>query len=265
MPCLEFPSISPVMFSIGNLTIRWYSMAYLLGIVAAWFLALHMMKKYELKLTRQQIEDAVFYTTLGIIVGGRLGYVLFYGFDFFWHHPLKIFELWHGGMSFHGGATGAVLGLLYTAYSRKVSFWLLTDLAALFAPIGIFLGRIANFINDELWGRITDVPWAVCFPSGGYFPRHPSQIYEAICEGLIIFVVLNVLWQWRAIRERRGLVSALFVLMYGVFRIIIEYFRQPDEQIGFLFGTITMGQLLSVPVVLFGVLLLWRFALKPLK
>ncbi len=265
MPCLEFPAISPVMFSIGGLAIRWYSMAYLLGIIAAWLLTLRMMKKYDLKVNRQQIEDAVFYTTLGIIVGGRLGYVLFYGFDFFSHHPLKIFELWHGGMSFHGGATGAVLGLLYTAYSRKVSFWLLTDLAALFAPIGIFLGRIANFINDELWGRVSDVPWAVCFPSGGYLPRHPSQIYEALTEGLVIFVVLNLLWHWRAVRERRGLISALFVLMYGVFRIIIEYFRQPDEQIGFLFGTVTMGQMLSLPIVLLGLFLIWRLAFKPLK
>jgi phosphatidylglycerol:prolipoprotein diacylglycerol transferase len=138
-------------------------------------------------------------------------------------------------------------------------------MAALFAPIGIFLGRIANFVNDELWGRVTDVPWAVCFPSGGYLPRHPSQIYEAICEGLIIFAVLNILWRCRAIRERRGVVSALFVLMYGVFRIVIEYFRQPDEQIGFLFGTMTMGQLLSLPVLLLGVFLLWRFTFKPLK
>lgn len=261
----DFPAVSPVALSIGALMIRWYSLAYLFGIVAAWLLVLRMMKKYNLPLSKQQVEDAVFFTTLGIILGGRLGYVLFYGGSFFWHHPLQILAIWHGGMSFHGGAVGAVLGLLYTAYSRKISFWLLTDLAALFAPIGLFLGRIANFVNDELWGRVTDVPWAVRFPSGGGLPRHPSQLYEAFLEGVVIFAVLNILWRMPKIREKRGTVSALFVLMYAVFRFLIEYVREPDEQLGFLWLGLTMGQWLSVPVFLLGIFLIFVFYLKPEK
>ncbi len=261
----DFPSISPVAFSIGSLAIRWYSLAYLLGIVAAWLLTLKMIKRYDLPLSKQQIEDAVFFTTLGIILGGRLGYVLFYGGDFFWHNPLQILAIWHGGMSFHGGAIGAVLGLFYTAYTRKINFWLLTDLAALFAPIGLFLGRIANFVNDELWGRVTNVPWAVRFPSGGGLPRHPSQLYEAFLEGVVIFAVLNILWRMPKIREKRGLVSSLFVLMYAVFRFLVEYVRQPDEQLGFLWLGLTMGQWLSVPIFLLGVFLFFVFCFRPSK
>ncbi|MBQ8785692.1 MAG: prolipoprotein diacylglyceryl transferase [Alphaproteobacteria bacterium] len=262
MTGLEFPAISPVIFAIGPIAVRWYSMAYLVGIVAAWLLILRLIKKYDLPLTRQQVEDMVFFTTIGIVVGGRLGYVLFYGGEYYLHNPLKIFAIWQGGMSFHGGAIGAVMGILYTAYSQKIKFWLLTDMAALFAPIGIFLGRIANFINDELWGRVTDVPWAVRFPSGGFLPRHPSQLYEAVTEGLIIFIVLNLLWKKQNIRKNNGVISALFVIMYGFFRMLMEYYRQPDEQLGFFFGYITMGQILSLPVLLFGLSLLWYFCFK---
>ena len=262
---LEFPNISPTIFSIGGFALRWYSMAYLVGIIAAWLLMLRLAKKYKLDLTRQQIEDAIFFITLGIIIGGRLGYVIFYGRDFFVQHPLKIFAIWNGGMSFHGGAVGAVLGMLYTARTRKVDFWLLTDLAALFAPIGIFLGRLANFVNDELWGRITDVPWAVRFPSGGFLPRHPSQLYEAFAEGLGILIILNVLWHFKPIRDRHGIVSALFVILYAIFRIGLEYFRQPDEQLGFFWGGMTMGQILSLPVLVFGLGLMGYFTLVPRK
>lgn len=262
MTGFEFPAISPVIFAIGPIAVRWYSMAYLIGIVVAWLLILRLIKKYDLPLTRQQVEDTVFFTTIGIVVGGRLGYVLFYGGEYYLQNPLKIFAIWQGGMSFHGGAIGAVMGILYTAYSRKVNFWLLTDMAALFAPIGIFLGRIANFINDELWGRITDVPWAVRFPSGGFLPRHPSQLYEAVAEGLVIFIVLNLLWKNQKIRKNNGIISALFVIMYGFFRMVLEYYRQPDEQLGFFFGYITMGQILSFPVLLFGFALLWYFCVK---
>lgn len=261
----DFPSISPIIFSVGGFSLRWYSMAYLVGIVAAWVLAWRMIKKFSLPISRQQLEDAVFFTTLGIILGGRLGYVLFYGEDYFWRNPLQILAIWRGGMSFHGGAVGAVLGLWYVAHSRKINFWLLTDLAALFAPIGLFLGRVANFVNDELWGRVTTVPWAVKFPNGGYLPRHPSQLYEAFTEGLCIFVVLNLLWQCKKFREKRGAASVVFVLMYTFFRFFIEYFRQPDEQIGFLWLGLTMGQILSLPIFVFGICLLLRFYFKPLK
>lgn len=259
MTGLEFPHISPIFFSVGPLAVRWYSLAYLAGIVAAWLLILRSVKKYNLGMTRADVEDAVFYATIGIIAGGRIGYVLFYGDGFFWHNPLRILAIWQGGMSFHGGAAGAVLGLWYAARKTKTNFWQLTDLAALNAPIGIFLGRLANFINDELWGRVTDVAWAVRFPSGGYLPRHPSQLYEALGEGIFIFVVLNWLWYGSpAVRARKGMVSALFVLMYACFRIALEYFRQPDAQLGFYFGFATMGQMLSLPLLVIGGWLFYR-------
>jgi len=259
MTGLEFPHISPILFTIGPLAIRWYSLAYLAGILAAWALTLRSVKKYNLQISRNNIEDAVFYATIGIVAGGRLGYVLFYGDGFFWENPLKIFAVWQGGMSFHGGAIGAVLGLWYTSHKDRLNFWQLTDLAALYAPIGIFLGRLANFVNDELWGRVSNVPWAVRFPSGGYLPRHPSQLYEACAEGLFILIVLNWLWYgFSAIRQRRGTVSALFVLMYALFRIVLEQFRQPDAQLGFYFGFLTMGQILSMPLLALGIFLLWR-------
>lgn len=262
---LEFPNISPIIFSIGPVVIRWYSMAYLAGLVAAWVLALHNIKKYNLSISKQNIEDAVFYSTIGIILGGRLGYVLFYGGNSFWQNPLQIFAIWEGGMSFHGGAIGAVLGMLYTAKKAKIRFLQLTDLAALYAPIGIFLGRMANFVNDELWGRITDVAWAVKFPSGGYLPRHPSQIYEGLAEGLLMFIILNLLWRSAKVRKSSGFSSALFVLFYAIFRIILENFRQPDAQLGFLWGGyFTMGQILSLPLIVLGIYLLY-YSLKPEK
>ena len=262
---IPFPDIDPIALQIGFWGIRWYSLAYIFGLIGAWGLARVMSQRSHSTFTVLKIDDFLVWATAGIILGGRLGYVLFYNLGYFLEFPLKILALWEGGMSFHGGALGAVLGLLYMSYSRKVSFWLLTDLAALFAPIGIFLGRLANFVNDELWGRVTDVPWAVRFPSGGYLPRHPSQLYEAFAEGIVIFIVLNLLWRYPAVRRRQGVVSSLFVILYGFFRIVLEFFRQPDAQLGFFFNWLTMGQLLSLPVLLFGICLLWHFAAKPVK
>lgn len=254
---LAYPHISPIFFSIGPIDIRWYSMAYLAGIVIAWLLVNRNIKKYKLRITKENIEDLVFYVTLGIILGGRLGYVIFYGGSSFLQNPLLVLQIWKGGMSFHG----AVLGVIAAAYlfSRKIKYPFLgvTDLIVLYAPIGIFMGRIANFINDELWGRVTEVPWAVRFPSGGYLPRHPSQLYEAFFEGLVMFVVLNLLWKSKYVREHQGLVSATFVLCYGVFRVAMEQFREPDVQLGLFFGTVTMGQMLSVPLVLLGLIVIW--------
>ncbi len=256
---LEFPNISPVMFSVAGLSVRWYSMAYLAGIVLAWLCLVRDIKKYHISFGKTAVEDIIFYITIGIIVGGRLGYAIFYGGSYFWHEPWQILALWKGGMSFHGGAVGAVMGLWYASYRHQIDFWQLTDLAALYAPMGIFFGRLANFINDELWGRVTDVAWAVRFPSGGYLPRHPSQLYEAVCEGLLMLIVLNVLWRFVPIfREKKGTISALFVIFYAVFRIVLENFRQPDAQLGFYFGVLTMGQILSFPLLVFGIYLFWR-------
>lgn len=254
---LSYPEISPIALSIGPLAIRWYSLAYLTGILSAWFLVLRNNKKYNLGYSKLNIEDLAFYITLGIIIGGRLGYALFYGGAQMWLKPWHLLELWKGGMSFHGGIAGVIVAAWLYARKFKFKFLAITDLVALYAPIGMFLGRLANFVNDELWGRVTTVSWAVRFPSGGYLPRHPSQLYEAFFEGIILFILLNFLWRYQKVRQTSGIISALFVLMYGIFRILMEQFREPDAQLGFLFGSVTMGQLLSAPLILVGGTVLW--------
>ncbi len=261
---LAYPEISPIAFSLGPLAVRWYSLAYLFGILSAWFLLLRNIKKYQLPLDKAKVEDLVFYVTLGIILGGRLGYAIFYGGAAMWQNPLHLLEIWKGGMSFHGGVAGVIIAVYVYARKIQYSFLGLMDLVALYTPIGIFLGRLANFVNDELWGRVSNVAWAVRFPNGGFLPRHPSQLYEAFLEGLVMLVILNFAWRYKAVREKHGVVSALFVLFYGIFRMLLEQFREPDMQLGFIIGHITMGQLLSLPLVLTGVaLLFWRF--KPAK
>ena len=198
---IDFPDISPVIFSIGPFSFRWYAMAYLAGIVAAWLLTKRNIAKYNLGITNEQLDDLVFYTTLGIILGGRIGYVVCYGDGYFWKHPSEIIAVWHGGMSFHGGIAGVILGLFCFARRYAFPFLKITDIVALYVPIGIFLGRLANFVNGELWGRVTTVPWAVKFPEGGYLPRHPSQLYEAATEGLLMFAILNLLWRRPYVRN----------------------------------------------------------------
>lgn len=265
MTGLDYPTISPIMFAIGPLAIRWYSMAYLVGIVAGWWLINRNVRKYELGLTKQNVEDLIFYLTLGIIVGGRLGYAIFYGGKEMWLEPWHILELWKGGMSFHGGVSGVIIATWI--YARKINYGFLglTDLIVLYCPIGIFLGRLANFANDELWGRVSEVPWVIKFPSGGYLPRHPSQLYEAFFEGLLMFVVLNFLWRYKTVRERSGIVSSLFIILYGLFRIVMEQYREPDAQLGFFFGHITMGQMLSVPLVVTGLIVIYLKCRKPVN
>lgn len=254
---LDFPQISPVLFSLGPIDIRWYSLAYLFGILIGWWLIVRNVKKYDLKLSKENIEDFIFYLTLGIVIGGRLGYVIFYGGTAFWMNPLQVFEVWKGGMSFHGGVLGVIAATFLFAKKINYKFLALTDLIVLYAPIGIFFGRLANFVNDELWGRVTTVPWAIKFPNGGYLPRHPSQLYEAFFEGIVMFVLLNFLWHFPQIRNRHGVVSSLFVLLYGLFRISMEQFREPDIQMGYFFSYFTMGQILSLPLIFLGAIVLF--------
>ncbi len=254
----DFPDISPVIFSIGPFALRWYAMAYLAGIVIAWLLTSRNIKKYNLGISTEQLDDLVFYTTLGIILGGRLGYVICYGDGYFWHYPAEIFAVWHGGMSFHGGITGVIIALYCFAHKYKFSYLKITDLVALHVPIGIFLGRLANFVNGELWGRITTVPWAVKFPDGGYLPRHPSQLYEAMTEGVLMFIILNLLWRKEFVRSHTGIISAVFLIIYGLSRISMEFFREPDRQIGYIAGSVTMGQILSLPFLILGIYILHR-------
>lgn len=266
MTGLAYPEISPIIFSIGPVDIRWYSMAYLFGIILGWWLVAGRVKKYELALTKENCEDIAFAVTLGIILGGRIGYILFYGSGQYLQNPLEIFAVWHGGMSFHGGIFGVIIALFISSRLVKYPFLKLTDLVAPVVPIGIFLGRLANFINDELWGRVTDVAWAVRFPRGGFLPRHPSQIYEACLEGIGLFIILNLMWRNKWCREHDGVISAAFLLGYSGFRAVSEQFREPDAQIGFLWGGLTMGQLLSIPIVLIGLYILFQhFVMKKAK
>ncbi len=254
----DFPDISPVIFSIGPFALRWYAMAYLVGIVTAWILTKRNIRKYNLGITTEQLDDLVFYTTLGIILGGRLGYVICYGDGYFWQHPAEILAVWHGGMSFHGGIAGVIIAIYCFAKKYKFPYLKITDLVALYVPIGIFLGRLANFVNGELWGRITTVPWAVKFPDGGYLPRHPSQLYEALTEGILMFIILNLLWRKKFVRNHTGIISAVFLIIYGISRIAMEFFREPDRQIGYIAGSVTMGQILSLPFLILGLFILHR-------
>lgn len=248
---LTYPQISPILVQIGPVAIRWYALAYLFGILIGWWLLKRICKKQNFSLTQNQLEDLVFYITLGIILGGRLGYVLFYGENIF-HNWFEVFEIWKGGMSFHGGAIGVIVALFCFARHYKFAFFKLSDIVVLVVPVGLFLGRLANFVNDELWGRVTDVPWAVRFPSGGFLPRHPSQLYEAFFEGIFLFCLLNCLWRVRWVREHTGFVSGVFALFYGICRISMEQFREPDAHMGFFFTYFTMGQLLSIPFIVVG-------------
>jgi phosphatidylglycerol---prolipoprotein diacylglyceryl transferase len=257
LPIIPFPSINPVLIHIGPLAIRWYALAYIVGIVAGWFYARAIIASEGLwggpaPFTVVDFDDFVIWITLGIILGGRTGYVLFYNLPYFASHPVQMFELWNGGMSFHGGVIGCIVAIVTFALHRGIPILSLGDVTCAVAPIGLFLGRLANFINGELWGRPTDVPWAMVFPTGGPFPRHPSQLYEAALEGVVLFIVLGLMVRWGALK-RPGIVMGSFALGYGVARIICELFREPDVQLGFLWGGLTMGMLLCIPLMLTGI------------
>jgi len=256
MAALTYPNIDPVAFALGPFEVRWYGLAYVAGFVLAALIFRSLNRRWKVGLTDDDLLDIVLAGVVGLVVGARIGYVLFYGVGSYWDDPVSILAFWDGGMSFHGGLVGILLAGLVVARRKGVPPLRLYDLGAVGAPIGIFLGRLANFINGELWGRPTDVPWGMVFPGApGTAPRHPSQLYEALLEGLVIFVVLTVLS-----RKRRGdgfIIGTLFAL-YGVFRIFVEFFREPDIQLGFVAGSFTMGQLLSVPMVAAGLWLIWR-------
>ncbi len=262
---LSFPVIDPVAISIGPFAIRWYALAYVAGLLGGWFYAKRLAARTDLWAPLRQpkpldIDDLIVWVALGVVLGGRTGYVLFYNLGSYLAHPLEMFAVWRGGMSFHGGFIGAVLAIVLFARSRSLNPLAMLDMAAVVTPIGLFFGRIANFINGELWGRpAPDFPYAIVFPHAGPLPRHPSQLYEAFAEGLVLFVIMAFAVRRFGFR-RPGLVGGIFVLGYAIARIVCEFFREPDEQLGFLFGSsvqalgggITMGMLLSVPMAIIG-------------
>ena len=260
MAAFMFPSLDPIALQIGPLAVRWYGLAYMLGFLAGWWILKIMDERWDLGLGADGRAAAVLAAVIGVVVGGRLGYVAFYGAGLYWREPIRILQVWDGGMSFHGGLIGIILAGVWVSRRYGVSFLRLCDAGAVAAPIGLFLGRLANFVNQELWGRVTTVPWGVIFPkaplvNGQSLPRHPSQLYEAGLEGIVLFVVMLIL----ARRDRpAGVMTGWMLTLYGIFRIGVEFFREPDIQIGFLPGGITMGQVLTVPVLLAGIwLIVW--------
>jgi phosphatidylglycerol:prolipoprotein diacylglycerol transferase len=250
---LPFPAFSPVLFEFGPFVIRWYALAYIVGLILGWRYCLYLTRHPRLLIKEADIDDFLIWATLGVILGGRAGFVLFYQPQHFLSHPDEIPMVWKGGMSFHGGLIGVIVAMLLFARSRRLPFFELADIVACATPIGLLLGRIANFINGELFGRPTDVPWAMVFPNGGPEPRHPSQLYEALLEGLVLFLVLFVLARFAAARQRMGLLSGVFFIGYGITRIVGELFREPDANLSYLIGGTTMGQWLSAPMILLGI------------
>jgi phosphatidylglycerol:prolipoprotein diacylglycerol transferase len=255
---LSFPVIDPVLVQFGPFAIRWYALAYIAGLLLGWSYCIWLAKQQPVRVTTTQLVDFLNWAIVAIVVGGRVGYVLFYQRAYYFANPAQILQVWHGGMSFHGGLTGVIVALFFFTRRHKIPFLALADLVASAAPIGLFLGRLANFINDELWGRPSDVPWAMVFPNGGPLPRHPSQLYEAALEGVVLFLVLFALGRSQAVRARLGLLTGVFLSGYALSRIFVEFFREPDRQIGYLIGGTTMGQWLSLPMLAVGVYLILR-------
>lgn len=254
---IAFPDIDPIIFQVGPFAIRWYALAYIAGLIIGWRLMMRFAREPGSKVSEKQVDDFLIWATLGVILGGRLGYILFYKPAYYFSHPSEIFMVWQGGMSFHGGALGVIIMMVLFTRAKNIPLLAFSDILTTVVPIGLFFGRIANFINGELYGRPTDVPWGVIFPNGGDEPRHASQIYEAMLEGALLFLILLVLRRTK-FASKPGVVSGAFLVGYAIARSIVEFFRQPDAHLGLLAGGFTMGQFLSVPMVLFGLYLLCR-------
>ena len=268
---MPFPDFDPVLVQIGPFAIRWYALAYVAGILLGWRYVAGMMKNQALwgprgaPATPAQVDDLILWITLGIILGGRLGHVFFYTPQIVLQDPLQIVKVWEGGMSFHGGALGVLIAVFGFSYVNKIDVLRLGDAVTACAPIGLFFGRIANFINGELWGRPSDVPWAFIFPQAdGVTPRHPSQLYEAALEGVVLFLILRWATHRAGLLQRRGVVAGIFLLGYAVFRTFVENFREPDRYLQHFPLGLTMGMMLSAPMVIGGLYLIWRGMREPL-
>jgi phosphatidylglycerol:prolipoprotein diacylglycerol transferase len=256
---LVYPSIDPIAIQLGPFAVRWYAIAYIAGLLLGWRYVKWLVAQPPYAMREIDVDDFLVWATLGVVLGGRLGYVLFYKPGYYLGNPLEVLALWHGGMSFHGGALGVICAIILFSRQRGLNLFQVGDVICCAVPIGLLFGRIANFINGELFGRVApDVPWSMIFPGGGPDPRHPSQLYEAGLEGVVLFLVMFLLWRTTNARNTPGVLSGVFLAGYGIARFISEFFRQPDSHLGFLIGGATMGQLLSLPLILAGlVLVIW--------
>jgi phosphatidylglycerol:prolipoprotein diacylglycerol transferase len=254
---LTFPDIDPIALSIGPLEIRWYALSYLAAFMVGLYVFQYFLKKYPSKyLTKDMVEDLLTWIVVGVILGGRLGYVLFYNLPYYEDNPFEAIKIWQGGMAFHGGLIGVITAMILFAWKHKIPFFAVADRMAVVTPIGLFFGRIANFINGELFGRASDTPWAMIFEEGDV-ARHPSQLYQAATEGITLFILLFILLRIKSIREKIGIISGAFLCGYGIQRFFVEYTRQPDAHIGFLFDHFSMGQILCIPMVIAGVVMIY--------
>lgn len=251
---ISFPNIDSVILKIGPVSVRWYGMMYIIGFASSYLLIRYQMKKKGFNPGKAFVDALYSYLILGLLIGARLGYVIFYNISYYIQHPLEIFAIWYGGMSFHGGLIGSIIAGILLCKKFRLDFRQIADLVIVTAPIGLGLGRLGNFINGELYGRVTDVQWGMVFPTGGQLPRHPSQVYEFLLEGVALFVIL---WFLKDRKLKPGFLSSFFLILYGSFRFFAEFFREPDSQLGFILGPFTMGQMLSVVMITLGVGLLF--------
>lgn len=256
---LQFPDIDPVIISIGPIDIYWYSLAYVAGILIGWYYCDQLIRRnYANDITSKNLDDFISWLVISIIIGGRLGYVLFYDPSRYFSAPLEILKTYKGGMSFHGGMIGVIIACFVFCKKNRLSFFSLIDLLAVATPIALFLGRIANFINGELYGRVTNVPWAIIFPYSDMMPRHPSQLYEAFFEGIVLFLILSYQAICKLSLKHHGLITGYFLSFYSIFRIMVEFIREPDEKLGYFAQYFTMGQLLSIPMLLIGIVFILK-------
>lgn len=270
MLALPFPMIDPIILQVGPLAVRWYGLAYVTGILLGWWYARRLVSNNSIwggkpaPFGKIDLDDFLVWAALGIVLGGRVGYILFYDLARYLNNPAEIFAVWRGGMSFHGGALGTLVAMIMFSRSRGFSTLSLMDVIATVSTFGLFFGRIANFINAELWGRVSDVSWAVVFPNGGELPRHPSQLYEAVLEGLVLFLILRILIFTGGKLAKPGFIAGAWIFLYGISRIVVEFFRQPDAHIGYLAGGwLTMGMVLSIPMLMVGAFVMIR--VKPAR
>ena len=248
----QFPNINPIAIDFGLIKISWYALSYVAGIFSSWYFILKIIKLKNIKISNKIISDLINNCMIGIILGGRIGYVIFYNPEYYFENLIEIFKIWNGGMSFHGGLIGVILAVIYSSRASKIPIIIFSDLISIVSPIGLFFGRIANFINGELFGRVTNHHFGMIFPNGGKLPRHPSQLYEAFFEGLVLFFIMIFLMSKSKFFEIKGFLTSSFIFFYGIFRFFIEYFREPDDHIGLIYFNFSMGQILSLPMIVSG-------------